>query len=93
MKTVFHPNRCQVEAAVIDNGSGIPNEYRKRIFDPFFTSKKGGTGVGLSISLSIVQQHNGTIVAEPKTGGGTIMSVMLPAIFQRCVPKETNHVD
>jgi PAS domain S-box-containing protein len=93
MKTAFHPNRRQVEAAVIDNGPGIPEEYRKRIFDPFFTTKDGGTGLGLSISFSIVQLHNGSIVAEPNTGGGTRISVMLPATFQPADGKETNHAD
>ncbi|MBI5593421.1 MAG: PAS domain S-box protein [Deltaproteobacteria bacterium] len=93
MKTAFQPNRRQVEAAVIDNGPGIPEEYRQRIFDPFFTTKDGGTGLGLSISFSIIQQHNGTIVAEPNTGGGTRISVMLPATFQSVDRKETNHAD
>ena len=93
MKTAFLPNRRMVEATVIDNGPGIPEEYRKRIFDPFFTTKDGGTGLGLSISFSIVQLHNGAIVAEPNTGGGTRISVMLPATFQPSTGKETNHAD
>lgn len=93
MKTAFHPNRRQVEAAFIDNGPGIPEEYRKRIFDPFFTTRDGGTGLGLSISFAIVQLHNGTIVAEPNTGGGTRISVMLPTTFPPANGKETNHAD
>jgi two-component system CheB/CheR fusion protein len=83
LKTAFHPNDGKVEASVIDNGQGIPEEYRKRIFDPFFTTKDGGTGLGLSISFSIIQLHNGTIVAEPNTSGGTRISVMLPAVFDK----------
>ncbi len=93
IKTAFHPNRRQVEAAVIDNGPGIPEEYRKRIFDPFFTTKDGGTGLGLSISFSIIQLHNGIILAEPNAGGGTRISVILPATFQTDNGKETNHAD
>lgn len=83
IRTIFHPNKDQVEVSVIDDGPGIPKEYRKRIFDPFFTTKDGGTGLGLSISYSIIQLHKGIIAAEPNPGGGTRMSVMLPVIFHK----------
>jgi len=93
IKTAFHPKLFMVEITVIDNGVGIPEEYREKIFDPFFTTRDGGTGLGLSICFSIIQLHNGSIIARPEIGGGTRISVMLPATFQPIGRKETNHAN
>ncbi len=67
-----------IEVNVIDDGPGIPKEYRHKIFDPFFTTKDSGTGLGLSIAHTIVMQHKGIITSGHKKGQGTIMSVKLP---------------
>jgi len=69
IKTDFLAEQNQVEADIIDDGPGIPDEYRKSIFDPFFTTKDIGTGLGLSICHSIIEQHNGSITAENVEGG------------------------
>ncbi|WP_417387710.1 two-component system sensor histidine kinase NtrB [Gimesia sp.] len=62
---------------VTDTGKGIPVEYRDRIFDPYFTTRNDGTGMGLALCEKIVRQHDGTI--DLKTGaGGTTFSVILP---------------
>tara|TARA_R100000789_G_scaffold39711_1_gene41706 strand:- start:161 stop:838 length:678 start_codon:yes stop_codon:yes gene_type:complete len=62
---------------VSDSGKGIPAEYRDRIFDPYFTTRNDGTGMGLALCEKIVRQHDGTIDLE--TGaGGTAFSVLLP---------------
>tara|TARA_R110001592_G_scaffold349164_1_gene643941 strand:- start:139074 stop:140432 length:1359 start_codon:yes stop_codon:yes gene_type:complete len=62
---------------VSDSGKGIPAEYRDRIFDPYFTTRNDGTGMGLALCEKIVRQHDGTI--DLKTGaGGTAFSVLLP---------------
>ncbi len=63
-----------------DDGVGIPESVKARIFDPFFTTKKPGqgTGLGLSISYAIVQEHQGTLLAESEPGRGTVMRVVLP---------------
>ncbi len=62
---------------VTDTGKGIPAEFRDRIFDPYFTTRNDGTGMGLALCEKIVRQHDGTI--DLKTGaGGTTFSVILP---------------
>jgi len=67
-----------VEVGVIDDGPGIPKEYRRRVFDHFFTTKVGGTGLGLSLCRAIVKQHRGEIQVDCPVGGGTRVSVKLP---------------
>jgi PAS domain S-box-containing protein len=78
----FHDRETrQVVIQVRDQGRGVPPELRKRIMEPFFTTKqdKGGTGLGLSICCSIVKKHRGTLDCQPSAGGGTVFSVRLPA--------------
>jgi two-component system sensor kinase FixL len=64
---------------VRDSGRGIPGESLDRIFDPFYTTKPDGLGVGLSISRSIVELHRGQLTAANHAGGGAEFSVTLPA--------------
>jgi signal transduction histidine kinase len=64
--------------SVMDNGTGIADGDRKNIFDPFFSTKDGGTGLGLPISLGIVENHGGTLEVESHPGQGTRMTVLLP---------------
>jgi signal transduction histidine kinase/ABC-type uncharacterized transport system substrate-binding protein len=66
------------EVAVSDNGPGIPPEKLKKVFEPFFTTKPGGMGIGLSIVRTIIEAHNGQIVAENLAGGGAMFRVTLP---------------
>lgn len=56
---------------VRDNGSGIDEEALSKIFIPFFTTKKKGSGIGLSLSRQIMRQHNGSISVKSKMGEGT----------------------
>lgn len=67
-----------VRIDVADNGPGLTDEERSRLFEPYFTHKKGGTGLGLTIVRSIISDHRGYIRALPREGGGTIMSIELP---------------
>jgi two-component system sensor kinase FixL len=64
---------------VRDSGAGIPAENLDRIFDPFYTTKPDGFGMGLSISRSIVELHQGQLTAANHTMGGAEFSVRLPA--------------
>jgi two-component system NtrC family sensor kinase len=70
-----------VRVVVADNGPGIPETLRVRIFEPFFTTKAtgSGTGVGLAVSLGIVESHGGTIGVECPREGGATFTVTLPA--------------
>lgn len=60
---------------VTDNGKGIPPEILENIFVPFFTTKKNGSGIGLSISRQIMQMHNGAIKLQSELGKGTVFSL------------------
>jgi len=64
--------------SVTDNGDGISEEDKSRIFEPFFSRKKGGTGLGLFISHSIIQHHGGHISVDSRPGTGTTFSIILP---------------
>jgi len=67
-----------VEFESRDNGSGIKPEYLERIWDPFFTTKKHGTGLGLATVRSIVQKHGGVIGVDSGLGVGTVFTIYLP---------------
>jgi signal transduction histidine kinase len=66
------------EILVSDHGPGISPEDRTRIFEPFFTRRAGGSGLGLAVCQGILRAHGGSIVAEDRQGGGTTFRVMVP---------------
>ncbi|MEW5984524.1 MAG: ATP-binding protein [Acidobacteriota bacterium] len=69
----------RVALAVQDTGPGIPEELRCRVFEPFFTSKQTGTGLGLPLALHIVRDHDGEIEFENAPDGGARFTVLLPS--------------
>lgn len=69
-------NRVQIE--IEDNGCGITEEDAKRIFDPFFSTKAEGTGLGLSVVQKLIEAHNGTVRLESEYGSGTTVIMELP---------------
>ncbi len=68
----------RVCVTVSDNGSGISDENRQRLFDPFFTAKSGGMGLGLTATQNIVNSHKGSIDVESKVGEGTTFRLLFP---------------
>lgn len=67
-----------VRICVEDSGKGIPQEIRHKIFDPFYTTKHGSSGIGLSISKRIVEDHGGTLSIDDGRWGGAAFTIELP---------------
>ncbi|MGE5172746.1 MAG: PAS domain S-box protein [Betaproteobacteria bacterium] len=76
-----------VKISVKDQGIGIPREILSKIFDPYFTTKPKGSGLGLATSYSIVKKHGGYIGVESEPGAGSIFHVYLPASLQELPAK------
>ena len=76
----FFPNKGLVEIKVTDKGRGIAREDLSKIFDPFFSTKKEGKGLGLGLSVvhAIIDRHKGSISAESRPGKGTVFTITLP---------------
>ena len=68
-----------VALAVSDNGPGIPENLRARLFDPFVTGRVGGTGLGLAIVQRAVEAHRGLVLVDSTEGKGTTFTVYFPA--------------
>jgi PAS domain S-box-containing protein len=62
-----------------DHGVGIQPDHLNKVFDPYFTTKQKGSGLGLTVAYSIIDKHNGRLTAESKTGLGTTFTIYLPA--------------
>jgi signal transduction histidine kinase len=75
----FSDGRRGVEVSLADTGPGVPGELREQIFNPFFTTKSNGVGLGLSIVSKIVDDHGGWIRVEPSPVRGACFRVFLPA--------------
>ena len=71
--------RGRVEVAVADDGVGIAHEQLPRLFEPFFSTKKGGTGLGLALTQQILQDHGGEIHVASRVGRGTTFTLSVPA--------------
>jgi signal transduction histidine kinase len=67
-----------IRIEVRDNGSGIDEAHLKNVFDPFFSTKESGTGLGLPLSLGIIENHGGIMTIEPREGHGTKVIISLP---------------
>lgn len=78
ISTVYKPDQESIEIAVNDTGEGISKDDIVKIFDPFYTTKDSGNGLGLAITHGIIEQHNGTIDVDSKLGRGTTFKITLP---------------
>ena len=75
----------RVEIAIRDNGTGIPDEVKAKMFNPFFTTKPAGEGTGLGLSLShdiVVKQHGGTLDVTTEPGAYTQFTIVLRRVAQ-----------
>lgn len=74
----FSQNKKYIEVIFMDTGVGIPKENINKLYDPFFTTKSSGTGLGLAVSYGIIKQHLGKIEVESEQGKGSTFTVSLP---------------
>ncbi len=70
-----------VRITIQDTGTGIPREIRDKVFDPYFTTKQEGNGLGLAICHSIINKHEGFLTVDSVSGKGTTFTIYLPAVF------------
>ena len=68
----------QCKTTIADRGPGVPPALRDRMFEPFFSTKRRGAGLGLSTARRMVEAHGGSLTARPRDGGGTVLTVTLP---------------
>jgi two-component system sensor histidine kinase HydH len=66
--------------ATTDTGPGMPPEVKEKVFEPFFTTRSRGTGLGLPIAKRVVEAHGGRIAIESAAAGGTVVSLSIPAL-------------
>jgi len=70
------------EVTISDSGVGISPQNLEQIFNPFFTTRANGTGLGLSVSYSIIKDHGGELVAESSPGKGASFRIVLHQLLQ-----------
>jgi len=76
-----------VEITISDQGIGIEPQHLTKIFDPYFTTKTGGSGLGLATAFSIVKRHQGALTVESTVGVGTVFHIYLPASDREIRPQ------
>jgi len=77
-ETIHGNNSAEVVLRISDNGLGIDEENRKKIFDPFYTTRPDGTGLGLAIVKQMIEEHKGKIEVKRSSMGGAMFVLHLP---------------
>jgi len=77
----------RVRISVRDHGCGIPDDVLPHIFDPYFTTKPGGSGLGLATAYAIIAKHGGSLSVQTKSGDGTVFIIDLPSSEERPAPQ------
>ncbi|MDA0738383.1 MAG: response regulator [Nitrospirae bacterium] len=80
-------NKPHVRIQIRDTGCGIPSEHLARVFDPYFTTKSHGSGLGLATTYSIITSHNGQMEVTSSPGEGTAFTMYLPASSVQALPR------
>ncbi len=83
---LLNPGRY-IHISIKDKGTGIEEKHLSKIFDPYFTTKKEGSGLGLAAAYSIIKKHNGHISVDSLPGAGTTFHIYLPA-SDRAIPEK-----
>lgn len=86
----LNPDRKYIRIAIRDTGPGIPKHMQANVFEPYFTTKKTGTGLGLATSYSIINNHNGLLTFKSESGIGSTFSFFLPTIDAEIKSLESN---
>ncbi len=76
--SVEHAENNRILIRIMDTGTGISQENLERIFEPYFSKRLGGTGLGLALSRRIIEEHDGTIIARNRPDGGAQFEILLP---------------
>ncbi len=79
-----------ISVSITDSGCGMDDEVLKKVFDPYFTTKKDGTGLGMPIIKRIVEEHNGDIFIKSESGNGTVIHITLPVSKSQSGEKTVN---
>jgi nitrogen fixation/metabolism regulation signal transduction histidine kinase len=74
--TALEESMARIE--ICDRGPGFDEEAERRLFEPYFTTKRGGTGLGMALTSRIIAEHGGLIAVENRSGGGAKVSIFLP---------------
>jgi signal transduction histidine kinase len=84
VSTAVEDGRRSVTLDVIDNGPGVPEAYINRVFEPFFTTRKEGTGYGLYLAAEILKEQSGRLTVRNNPSGGATFTIWLPADENQC---------
>jgi len=87
VQTGVDPEQKKMHVEISDNGCGIAGDHMKKIFEPFFSTKANGTGLGLAVSYGIVENHQGSIRIFSELGKGTRFIIEFPFLIDNCIGK------
>ncbi len=92
-KNVIKTSGKYIKITIEDTGSGIPENILDSIFDPYFTTREGGSGLGLALSYSIITKHHGFIYVQSTVGYGTCFTIYLPASENQKIVEQSDPLD
>jgi signal transduction histidine kinase len=84
VRTLLNKEKGSVCVEVEDNGCGIHKDIQKKIFEPFYTTRAEGTGLGLAVSYGIIKNHQGQVKISSEPGIGTLIRLTLPVQEEAC---------